>query len=197
MSSKTTPIILNLIRHAPSVPAGYLYGRTDTDIDTIDSALCANLRRLIEPVGTVFCSPAKRCQKTCLSILSAQQAHYDNDALWEQSFGDWDGLAFDSLPDVGVMTDDELVKFAPPHGESFYELCQRVHPLLRQLCENSQSDSLTFFVHAGVIRAALALAFHNMPAALKCEIDTLSVTKLRYLGDNGFSVISVNQVPTL
>lgn len=179
------------------MPAGYLYGRTDADIDSIDSALCANLRRHIEPVGTVFSSPAKRCQKTCLSILSAEQAHHDHDELWEQSFGDWDGLAFDRLPDIGVMSDDELVKFAPPHGESFHELCQRVHPLLRQLCENSQSDRLTFFVHAGVIRAALALAFNNMPAALKCEIDTLSVTKLRYLGDNGFSVISVNQVPTL
>ena len=41
--------------------------------------------------------------------------------------------------------------------------------------------------------AALALAFGSYAAALRCEIDPLSVTSLRFLGEAGFSVMGVNQ----
>ena len=179
------------------MPSGYLYGRTDADIADIEDDIIRGLRQNIDLSARVICSPAKRCQKTCDFILSPQKSRQTYDELWEQSFGDWDGLAFDRLPDMGVMSDDELIAFAPPNAESFIELCNRVHPVLERLCAESQGDKLTLFVHAGVIRACLALAFKNLPAALKCEIDTLSLTRLRYLGKDGFSVISVNQVHRL
>ena len=185
---------MNLIRHAPSQPPGHLYGRSDADIGDVAHDIKISLRHMIEPHGAVFSSPAKRCQKTCDTILSPEHIRHSHDELWEQSFGDWDGLAFDRLPDMGQMDDEALVAFAPPNGESFHDLCRRVHPLLTRLCADSETKTLTFFVHAGVIRAALALAFNNSPAALKCQIDTLSLTQLRYLGRDGFSVICVNQV---
>ena len=176
------------------MPSGYLYGRTDADIGDIKSGIISGLRQNIDSFGTVVCSPAKRCQKTCDFILSPNQSRQTYEELWEQSFGVWDGIAVDELPDKGVMSEDELIAFASPDGESFVDLCNRVHPLLQRLCEESRGDNLTLFVHAGVIRASLALAFNNLPAALKCEIDTLSLTRLRYLGKDGFSVISLNQV---
>ena len=189
--------ILQFIRHAPSQPPGYLYGQTDADIGTIEAEAVTRLQRLIGEPGAIYCSPAQRCQKTADAIISHQSSRHTAPDLWEQSFGAWDGLAFDAIPDMGTMTDEALTSFAAPDGESFSDLCQRVHPFLTHICETSTENRLTFFVHAGVIRAALALAFGHLPAALKCEIDTLSVTKMRYLGPHGFSVISVNQTGTL
>ena len=49
------------------------------------------------------------------------------------------------------------------------------------------------FAHAGVIRSCLALAFDSPSAALKCEINPLSVTRLRALPDGQFSVVWVNR----
>lgn len=193
MTKAPSPKILNFIRHAPSQPAGYLYGRTDADIGCIESSVAKKLHELIGPVGLVLSSPAKRCQKTCDSILSPDHDRLTIDNLWEQSFGTWDGLGFSELPDIGVLADDALATFAAPDGESFVDLSNRVQSTLIELCQTRTEEQLTFFVHAGVIRAALALAFCNHSAALKCEIDTLSLTRLRYLGEHGFSVMTVNQ----
>ena len=97
------------------------------------------------------------------------------------------------IPDTGTITGKELVNFKPPEGESFKELCERVHPVIKQFCVSSKTQKITFFVHAGVIRAALALAFGSHISALKCEIDTLSATSIRHLGTNNFSVVSINK----
>lgn len=193
MTNAPSHKILNFIRHAPSQPTGYLYGRTDAEIGQIAPSVATTLRALIGPVGLVLASPAKRCQKTCDAILSSDHDRLSDDTLWEQSFGAWDGLAFSELPDIGTLSDEALISFAAPDGESFLALSERVHATVTHLCQTRAEDSLTFFVHAGVIRAALALAFRDHGAALKCEIDTLSLTRLRYLGDEGFSVITVNQ----
>ena len=97
------------------------------------------------------------------------------------------------MPNIGPLKGDDLVQFAPPNGESFADLCDRVQPALIRLLDAEQAHSTAVFVHAGVIRACLALAFDSPSAALKCEIDPLSVTRLRALPDGQFSVVCVNQ----
>ena len=131
--------------------------------------------------------------KTCDAVLSNANPRQTHDALWEQSFGTWDGTAFSQLPDIGILTGEALADFTPPDGESFSDLYRRVHPIIENICLNESALNITFFVHAGVIRAALSLAFSSHKSALSCEIDPLSVTKLRYLGEQGFSVVSVNR----
>ncbi len=185
--------LLTFIRHAPSQPNGFLYGRSDADIGDILPNIISFLQTQITQGSLIICSPAKRCQKTCDIVLPHAICRQTHDELWEQSFGDWDGVAFSLLPDIGTLTGKELVEFSPPNGESFNDLCKRVHLILEHICLNEKAENITFFVHAGVIRAALALAFGSQTAALKCEIDTLSVTKLRHLGGQDFSVMSVNK----
>ncbi len=193
MQSLPTSKLLTFIRHAPSEPKGFLFGRYDADISDISPGVMSSLRTQISSDSLIVCSPAKRCQKTCDAILSANHPRETYDNLWEQSFGIWDGIAFSEVPDVGALTDEALVDFKPPDGESFIDLCKRVQPVIEQICLNQNAEKVTFFVHAGVIRAALALAFGNHIAALKCEIDTLSITNLRYLGGQSFSVVFVNK----
>ena len=193
MSATPAHKVLNFIRHAPSQPAGYLYGQTDADIGLIEGSVAEGVRALIGTPDLVVCSPATRCQKTCDGVLSEDYPRETNANLWEQSFGRWDGLAFKELPDIGTLQDEALAAFAAPDGESFIDLCNRVQPVIRQICQMRVEENISLFVHAGVVRAALALAFGSYAAALKCEIDPLSVTNLRFLGDAGFSVMGVNQ----
>ena len=130
--------------------------------------------------------------KTCQTVFPGSPPQLI-DAFWEQSFGDWEGRAFEDVPDVGPLKGDDLVRLAAPNGESFADLCARVQPALIGLLDTEQAHSTAVFVHAGVIRACLGLAFDSPSAALRCEIDPLSVTRLRALPDSQFSVVCVNQ----
>ena len=193
MTSSRAQKLLTFIRHAPSEPSGFLYGRYDADIGAIAPDTISFLQAQIIEDSLIICSPATRCLKTCNAVLSKANPRQTHDALWEQSFGTWDGTAFSQLPDIGILTGEALADFTPPDGESFSDLCRRVHPIIENICLNESAQNITFFVHAGVIRAALSLAFSSHISALSCEIDPLSVTKLRYLGEQGFSVVSVNR----
>ena len=183
---------LCFIRHAPTRPAGFLFGRTDADCDEIESRIKDQLRQVLTDCEALYSSPAIRCLKTCLAVFPGRAPKH-KEAFWEQSFGDWDGLAFEDVPDVGPLQGDELVQFAPPNGESFADLCTRVQTGLIGLLDTEQVRSTAVFTHAGVIRACLALAFDSPLAALRCEIDPLSVTRLRALTDGQFSVVWVNR----
>ena len=193
MTSSRAQKLLTFIRHAPSEPSGFLYGRYDADIGAIAPDTILFLRAQIIEDSLIICSPATRCLKTCDAVLSKANPRQTHDALWEQSFGTWDGTAFSKLPDIGILAGDALADFRPPDGESFSDLCRRAHPIIENICLNESAQNITFFVHAGVIRAALSLAFSSHISALSCEIDPLSVTRLRYLGEQGFSVVSVNR----
>ena len=183
---------LYLIRHAQTRPTGFLYGRTDADCDKIDTPEKDRLCQLLTDCQSFYSSPAVRCLKTCEAVFPSRPPQRI-EAFWEQSFGDWDGRAFEDVPDIGSLHGDELVRFAPPNGESFADLCARVQPALIGLLDTEQAYSTAVFAHAGVIRACLALAFDSPLAALRCEIDPLSVTRLRALPDSQFSVVCVNQ----
>ena len=69
-------------------------------------------------------------------------------------------------------------------------LCRRVAPALNL---EAQAGSATIIAHAGTIRAALALALDNRPAALAFDIAPLSLTRLAWLPDGMFFVRCVNE----
>ena len=183
---------LCLIRHAPTRPAGFLYGRTDADCDEIEPPVKDRLNQILIDCEALYSSPAVRCVKTCHAVFPRRSPKH-KEAFWEQSFGDWDGLAFEDVPDLGPLQGDELVQFTPPNGESFADLCARVQPAVIRLLNTEQARSTAVFAHAGVIRACIALAFDSPSAALRCEIDPLSVTRLRALPGGQFSIVYVNR----
>ena len=182
-----------LIRHAPSCPPGYLYGHMDPDIGQIEKATQERLKQKLANCQYLCSSPAKRCVRTCQALFPGHAPPYLVAAFWEQSFGDWEGLAYSDLPNLGLMSGQELARFTPPNGESFLDLCARIQPAFISLLKNVEAQQTAVFAHAGVIRAVLALVFDSPEAALKCEIDPLSATRLRVLPDDQFSVVCINQ----
>lgn len=114
--------------------------------------------------------------------------------LWEQDFGEWEGRSYSELPDIGALAGDELARHRPPGGESFEDVCKRVHPAVQRIAGEG-FGRVAIVAHAGSIRAALALALGASPGAvLAFEIAPLSMTMIRALADGSFAVGYVNRV---
>lgn len=181
---------LLLIRHAPASRRGVLFGRTDVDA-RIDRTATDALRGDLGPVRRVVSSPARRCRQTAEALFAS---HTQDVRLWEQDFGAHDGLPFAELPDIGVLSGDELARHAAPGGESFSDLCARIAPALSEYGRMACDDGpVALVVHAGVIRAALALVTGTVPGGLVFEVANLSVTRLRCGPEGPLSVIEVNR----
>lgn len=181
---------LILIRHAPVALPGRLFGRTDVDA-RIDPTAIAALKARLGPVAQVISSPARRCRQTARALFDT---HAVDDRLWEQDFGAHDGMAYDALPDLGILDGAALAGYAAPGGESFADLCARTAPALRAHGARAAAERpVALVVHAGVVRAALALVTGHVPGALAFEVATLSVTRLRCGRDGPVAVIGVNQ----
>lgn len=183
---------LVLIRHAPAMTGGRLCGRTDVPAALPDDAAISPMRAAFPAPDHVWVSPALRCRQT-LDALWPWAEPIEEPAFWEQDFGDWDGLPQAEVPDIGNLSSRELAAYRPPRGESFGDLCQRVAPALLRAA--AMPGQVVIVAHAGVVRAALALAIGNAAAAIHFEVAPLSATVLRPLPHGGFTVISVNWTP--
>ena len=179
---------LVLIRHAPALAGGRLCGRTDVGADTSDAGALATVARLAGEADRLVTSPALRCRQTAGALWPGRQVAIEA-ALWEQDFGDWDGMALARLPDLGPLSRAELAQHRPPNGESFADLIARVTPALLAM----PTGRTAIVAHAGTIRAALTLALSDPADALGFEIAPLSVTELTRHGA-AWSVGAVNRV---
>ncbi len=184
--SRTTELIL--IRHAPALTQGRLCGRTDVAADLSDAAAIAALSKAVGPVDRVLVSPARRCQATASALWPEGDFTLDA-ALWEQDFGTWEGMPIAQIPDLGPLSRAALAVHCPPGGESFTDLLARVAPALCAVPEGRTA----LVVHAGTIRAALALALSDPADALGFAILPLSVTRLSRQAES-WSVGAVNRV---
>ncbi|MGQ9365575.1 histidine phosphatase family protein [Azospirillum sp. ST 5-10] len=181
-----------LIRHAPVVnPHRRIYGQTDIDCDTADSASFAALAAGL-PRGAVWlATPLARTRLTAAAIRAAWGAEPPPEpepvaALAEQHFGAWTGLTHDELharqPAAAHRFWIAPASERPPEGESFTDVVARVAAALDRLTAAHAGRDVVAVVHGGPIRAALTHALHLDPeAALRFRIDTLSLTRLDHI----------------
>lgn len=181
-----------LIRHAPVAGGGRLAGRLDLPADVSDGRRIAALATRLPRDAALTSSPAKRCLMTAEALLPALSARVDP-RLWEQSFGDWEGLGYAALPDLGPLNPEVLADHRPPNGESFREVCARTAAALLDLA--AEGESHVVIAHAGTVRAALAHAAGSVAGALSFQIAPLSLTRF-HVGPHGqWSVAEVNWQP--
>lgn len=177
---------LKLLRHAPPLNDGRLAGRREVDADCSDSTAFTAMRALIGAPGQILCSPAQRCLQTAEALGFPDPATMPQ--LWEQNYGQWEGLRFNDLPDLGTLSPAELAAHRPDQGESFDDMAARVRPALQSL-----SRDTLIIAHAGTVRAALAMIVG--PAALSFTVAPLSLTILRRAGPD-WAVEAVNLTVT-
>jgi alpha-ribazole phosphatase len=179
-----------MIRHAPSIDGGCLAGRRDVAAD-LSAARIAPLRAAIGVVDRVVASPMLRCQQTAGALFEAWD---DVDDLREQDFGEWEGVPYGELPDIGALSGDKLAAHRPPSGESFHDLCARVSPQILGLGGCKGPQRVAVIAHAGTIRAALSIVIGE-PAALSFQIANLSLTRLILIPGGLYSIAGVNWQP--
>jgi len=185
------PANLLIIRHAPSRPAGRVAGRLDVSAQLPEGEILARARRRLVGLGApsrVISSPARRCLETA-EALCPEAAIARDDRLWEQDFGDWEGLESTALPDLGALKREDIASFRPPGGECFLDLAARAGAALAEIAE---AGSALIFAHAGIVRAGLGLALGAAALGLAFEVAPLSVTKLRALPGGQWAIGFVN-----
>ena len=147
---------LHLIRHPrPAVAPGICYGQTDLGLAEPAAEVAARLRPLLPERYTLHASPLQRAR------LLAEQlgAPRLDERLREMHFGDWEGVAFDTL---GRAIDDwaaDPLGFRAPGGESAREMAARVLHWLDEVLGAARGSgeagepALVVVAHGGPLRA--------------------------------------------
>ncbi len=176
-----------LLRHGPvPCPKGYIYGTEDLDCEPGSPAPA--LRASLPKRALLVESGLRRCRQTSLALGLTAAPVIEPDLI-EQNFGLWQGKNWNTLEDPGLVAFwDNPARIAPPGGESFAEVCLRVRRGIERLSRQTAEGDIIAVVHAGTIRAALALALDLSPeAALRILVAPLSLSLLR-LGEGGWQV---------
>jgi alpha-ribazole phosphatase len=161
-----------LIRHTrPAVPEGTCYGRTDVPLDEADFTARVPAIAGLLPRGMAFhASPASRCARLAAALatrtggtLAATDAR-----LHELDFGAWEGRLWRDLPreDTERWTGD-IVHYAPPGGETFLAMWERVDGFYQSLLERALGEGverLAIVGHAGSLKVLLLRTLNLAPA---------------------------------
>lgn len=192
-----------LLRHAPvPCPHGRIHGRLDVACDTSEEEVFLALARSL-PVNPVLVeSGLIRCRQTAGALEAAglllPPPMIEPD-LVEQDFGRWQGRSWMELE---AAKDPDLTGFwadpaggTPPGGESFAAMVERVRAALEQITAAQAGRDILAVVHAGTIRAALAVALGITPEqALRFAVKPLSLTRLDATA-SGWRIEMVNAQP--
>jgi broad specificity phosphatase PhoE len=164
--------VLYYVRHGETDfnAAARLQGRRDTVLNATgrqQAAKCADVlfdlferdQRSAQDFDYVA-SPLKRARQTMEILrrtLGLDPDVYETDPrLMEIAYGEWEGL---TLPEIAARSSDVLAErdrdkwdFAPPGGESYRELANRIEEWYRTLTRDT-----VVAAHGGGVRALMAL----------------------------------------
>ncbi|MGL4305784.1 MAG: bifunctional RNase H/acid phosphatase [Mycobacteriaceae bacterium] len=201
------PARLLLLRHgqtALSVDRRYSgIGNPElTDIGKRQAEQAAMRIGLKGGIQAVISSPLSRAMSTAEVTAKALglkvQVH---EGLIETNFGQWEGLTFTQA----AQRDPELhqnwladTSIAPPGGESFDEVHQRVQSTCVELVNTYAESNIVVVSHVTPIKAILRLALDGGPALLyKLHLDLASLSIAEFYPDSGSSVRLVNDTSHL
>lgn len=157
---------LTLIRHIKtSAPEGLCYGQTDVALPQGYEAIHAQLAEQLknEAFDALYASPLQRCALLANTIAGGRPVIFD-ERLKELNFGDWENQLWkdiETLPDAAAFFDD-YIHVAPPGGESFQQMTDRIAQFMAELKANQSRQNVLIVAHGGPIRVIHGLA-ENLP----------------------------------
>lgn len=145
------------------------------------------LAPLADRVDALLASPVRRTLESA-EIVSAvlDRAVEVEPGFAEMEFGEWDGMTF---AEVAERRKDELdawlgnLDVAPPRGESFREVEERVLEALDRQLEKHTGQTLVLVSHVTPIKTMVARALKApLEAVYRMELTPASVTVLSWYG---------------
>jgi alpha-ribazole phosphatase len=180
------------LRHAPVVnPDGIFYGQLDFPADLDGHVNVPGQAGRLPQEALWFTTPLVRTGQTAQALMSAADIAITptlEPQFIEQDFGTWQGRKRADI--YAEMSRDHPywhspATTAPPQGESFNTMAERVHTCIEAMNRRHAGQNLVVVAHGGPIRAAVALALNldTDTASTSLSIDTLSLTRLDHIDD--------------
>ncbi|HEY7815744.1 MAG TPA: bifunctional RNase H/acid phosphatase [Nakamurella sp.] len=191
-----------VIRHGETTfgARGRFTGRQDvplTDRGRRQAAAVADRVGSLAP-AVVLTSPLVRCRDTATAIAAGARVQLvEDDRLLDEGLGEWTGLR---MAEIERDWPDEFAAWrqdpasAPPGGESFTQVRDRVRPLMTELLRIYRGHTVVLVTHAAVAKMILTTALQVDPAvAYRLRIDTGSLSAFSVREDAGVIVWAVNE----
>jgi probable phosphoglycerate mutase len=161
------------------------------------AAAVAGRIRLMAP-AVVLTSPLQRCRNTAQAIAAEVGAPVVVDErLIDGVLGDWTGLRAAEIEERWPQTfaswrsDPDA---APPGGESFSEIRQRVRPLMTDALSTYRGHTVVLVTHAAPSKMILTTALNVDPAvAYRIRVDTASLSGFTVEADGAVMVWAINE----
>jgi probable phosphoglycerate mutase len=200
----TTTLLLRHGQTALSIDRRFA-GRGDvplTDVGLEQAAAAA--ARLAERGGIdlVLSSPLGRARATAQAVADATAARMSiDDDLAETDFGSWEGMSFaevmaESPQEMKAWLADADV--APPGGESFTTVAERVNAALDRLLAVHQGKTVVVVSHVTPIKTILCRALLAPPAAMfRMHLDVAALCEAAWFADGPALLRSMNDTAHL
>lgn len=166
-------------------------------------AVATRVAALTPTPTAVITSPLSRCRATAREIakaLAGIPVRADPDVI-ECDFGEWEGLAFSDVRDAWP---DALAEWlaspavAPPGGESFDAVAQRVDRALARILTEQAGSTTVVVSHVTPIKLVLREALRGGEGFLhRLYLDPAGLSLVDYWPDGSVAVRTVNETAHL
>jgi ribonuclease H / adenosylcobalamin/alpha-ribazole phosphatase len=153
-------------------------------------------------IDLIVTSPLARARATAEAVAGATGAPLlADDDLAETDFGKWEGLTFAEASQrwpAEVSAWVASADVAPPGGESFATVGQRVSAALDRLLASHEFRTLLLVSHVTPIKTLVCRAMLAPPAAMfRLQLDVASLCEVAWLADGSAVVRSLNDTAHL
>jgi ribonuclease H / adenosylcobalamin/alpha-ribazole phosphatase len=199
------PTRLILVRHGetPLTAEKRYSGRGDVPLSPVGEAQAqATAARLkaYGPLAAVVSSPLQRCTRTAAYIAEMADADLSVEVmpdLIEVDFGQWEALTFAEARERDPAAMQAWLKstaVAPPGGESFQRVAQRVRRAVSQVRQKHTGQAVAVVSHVSPIKLILRDALAAGDALLfRLYLDAAGISVVDLYPDGGVAVRSVNE----
>ena len=184
---------LYLVRHGETMAnREYRYiGTRDDPLSPLGETQALQLAEALSglPIAAVYSSPLQRTYYTAIQIAARHSHEVQSvDALRECDFGTWEGLSRAEVLERSPEDSQRLREWeqntsvAPPDGESFEALQQRVIAAIERLAHAHPDQAIALVSHVGPIKVLLSAALGApLSSAFRIFLDpaTISVVDWR------------------
>jgi broad specificity phosphatase PhoE len=179
---------LFLVRHGETMAnREYRYiGTRDDPLSILGQTQATQLAEALSvlPIAAVYSSPLQRTYDTALPIATRHSLEVQRvDDLRECDFGTWEGLSRAEVLERSPEDSQRLrewernTSIAPPGGESFEALQQRVCAAVEHLAQAHPDQAIVLVSHVGPIKVLLSAALGApLSAAFRIFLDPATIS---------------------
>ncbi len=163
--------ILHLVRHGQTAwnAEKRLQGHVDIALNEVGIVEAEQVAKEFADrrLGGIYSSPLQRAQGTA-QIINRNHQHEIKlyEGLKESTYGSMEGILVEDyhrkctevIPDFHQMTFQERLHFKlAEDAESYFEVYQRVKPVLDEIIQNHLGEEVVVVSHGGLMRAVIAM----------------------------------------